>query len=466
MKQKLLLVSAAMMLMASSAFADGWVKPVVPTPDPVEPSFDGTSVYMLYNPEAQGYLVAGNDWGTRACVALKDSVPAGYVFQFPPVSEGIVEMLDSCEVKGAGKWLNMFNDGAKDNTYMDMGNQTPVEKKYWIFTKIEGENAYHIQNVNYRTVHFDSTFYLGCATSMPRGGTGAISLDLIPEDSVAYTKWYFVEPRAIQAAAKVIKAQLNAYNLAMQLDAAIKAALAKYPSLDVADEQAVFNNTESTAEALQAAIESVETKVKTQDAIEAQNTASATNPANLTSMIENASFDVQEDFHGWSGSGWNAGGTKSTCAERYGGNSIFDTWQEIKNLPNGVYALSASGFYRVGSHENSYNVYKSGDPVQKNLKLYAVNYTAEGNDTSTVAMPNIFTGIQPNNSLVSGNNQEVNVVDGGNTYYVPNTMAAAVAYFEAGYFNNTTVMFEVTEGTIKIGAYKRSNAADNDWCIR
>lgn len=464
MKQKLLLVSAAMMLMASSAFADGWVKPVVPTPDPVEPSFDGVSVFMLYNPEVQGYLVAGNDWGTRACVALKDSVPAGYVFQFPLVSEGVVEMLDSCVVKGAGKWMNMFNDGAYNNTYMDMGNQNPVEKKYWAFTKIEGENAYHIENVNFKNLHNDSVFYLGCATSMERGSTGAISLDLISKDSVAYTKWYFVEPRAIQAAELVLKAQLATYKLAMQLDADIKAALAKYPSLDVADEQAVFNNTGSTDEDLKAAIESVDTKVKTQDAIEAQNTASATNPANLTSMIENASFDVQEDFHGWSGSGWEAGGTRSTCAERYGGKSIFDTWQEIKNLPNGVYALSASGFYRVGSHENSYSVFKSGDPVQKNLKLYAVNITAEGNDTSTVAMPNIYYGIQPNTPIVNSN-QEVSVVDGGNTYYVPNTMAAAVAYFEAGYLNNTTVMFEVTEGTIKIGAYKRSTYADNDWCI-
>ncbi|MBQ7238500.1 MAG: hypothetical protein IJS20_06890 [Bacteroidales bacterium] len=457
MKQKLLLVSAAMMLMASSALADGWVNP---KDTPVEPSIDGTSQYLIYNPGAKGFIVAGNNWGTRACVAKEDSIPEGYYFRFTSVGDTAVMMEDSCLVK-SNAWMKMFNDGAVDNTYMDTNNTS--DKTSWIFNK-QGETlTYTIQNLGFMKTNPDMASYcFGCSsvvTFSETGGsgadtrTGAASLYMFPADSAAFTTWYFVDGD-----------KMKAYIAAPKLKEAIDEALEQYPDLDLAAEKAIYDAGTGTFAAVNGAIASVKAKVAARDKEVAEASATAEKPVSLTGQIVNSTFDVIGDFHGWSGSGWGAGGTKSTCAERYGSESIFDTWQEIKDLPNGVYALSASGFYRVGSHDNSYSVFKSGDPVQKNLKLYAVNITAEGNDTSTVAMPNIFYGIQPNNPLIN-TKDEVSVVDGDNTYYVPNTMETAVTYFNAGYFNDNTVMFVVTEGTIKIGAYKRSTYAGNDWCI-
>jgi len=448
MKQKLLLVSAAMMLMASSALADGWVNP---SGTPVEPSIDGKSLYLIYNPDAKGFIVAGNNWGSRACIAKEDSIPEGYYFRFTNVGDSAVIMEDSCLIK-SNAWKKMFNDGAVDNTYMDHASQSPAEKTFWIFNK-QGETlTYKIENQNYKNVNTDKAYYLGCDPSMPTtpaGGsgastsTGAVSLDLIPSDSVAFTTWYFVDGD-----------KMKAYFAAPKLKEAIDEALEQYADLDIAAEQAIYNAGTGTFAAVNGAIASVKAKVAARDKEVAEASATAEKPVSLTGQIVNSTFDVIGDFHGWGGSSFGANGTTDKCAERY--QMTFDTYQDIENLPNGVYAVNVDGFYRAGSPEADYVAEKNQDTY--NAKLYAGNITADTTYVSEANIMHLFHGIEANNDALGG----LKVVAEEVNYWVPNSMKDFVKFNEAGYYKTNTVFLAVSEGKIRIGV---KNASTLGWTI-
>ena len=437
MKQKLLLVSAGMMLMASSAVADGWTdqKNI-----PVVPSTQDSSVYMLYNPEAKGFLRAGNAWSSHAVLAMEDSINAGYLIRFVPIegSENFI-IEDSCEVKG--KWMKIFNDGAVGSTYMDHGSQTPAEKTHWTLNPVEGETAYRLSNVNFSATSPD--YYLGCGTSVPRTATGgsdgsktdgAVNLDLIPSDSVAYTKWYFIDGY-----------KQMAYFFATKLNDSINSALALYPGIDLSAEQAVYADFTSHYTDLKAALDSINVRVLAYVKAKAEASATMTDPINLSASIVNATFDNVGDFTGWSGSKFGAGGTTSTCAERY--QMVFDTYQDLKDMPNGVYIVSADGFYRYGTTQESYDHFKAGDISL--AKVYGANVTADSTYRSESPIMNIFQGIVADENPFD---VSTSVTDGNSKYYVPNSMKEFTTYNDGGYYKTNSVMVAVSEGTLRIGA--------------
>ena len=273
----------------------------------------------------------------------------------------------------------------------------------------------------------------------------------IAEDT--YVDWYFVTEADFQNSnLNEFSAQMDIYNTAMKLKAAIEQAEADCPGIDLAGPKAVYDNTGSTKEELLAAIDAVAAAVVAYNS----SNASVDNPADLSGLITNSTFDTVGDFTGWSGTAFGAGGTTAACAEQYA--KTFDSWQEITSAPKGVYMLKVDGYYRAGSAANSYQLFKTNDAAQNACCLYAVN----GEDSVETAVMNIFKGIEPNTSIGSGDKSSV--TDGDYTYYVPNTMASAVEYFEAGYYKDNKVMFGVTEDAFKIGVYKNTTIS-TDWSI-
>ncbi len=436
-----------MMLMASSALADGWVNP---KDTPVEPSIDGTSQYLIYNPGAKGFIVAGNNWGTRACVAKEDSIPEGYYFRFTNVGDTAVMMEDSCLAK-SNAWMKMFNDGAVDNTYMDTNNTS--DKTSWIFNK-QGETlTYTIQNVGFKKSNPEmASYFFGCsstATYSETGGSGAdsrngaASLYMFPADSAAFTTWYFVDGD-----------KMKAYFAAPKLKEAIDEALEQYADLDLAAEQAIYNAGSGTFAEVNGAIASVKAKVAARDKEVAEASATAENPVSLTGQIVNSTFDVVGNFDGWGGSKFGAGGDTDKCAERF--QMTFDTYQDIDNLPNGVYAVNVDGFYRAGDAAADYVAEKNQDTY--NAKLYAGNITADTTYVSEANIMHLFHGIEPNNDAQGG--MEITCEDV--KYFVPNSMQHFVKFNEAGYYKTNTVFLAVSEGKIRIGV---KNASTLGWTI-
>ncbi len=184
--------------------------------------------------------------------------------------------------------------------------------------------------------------------------------------------------------------------------------------------------------------------------------ASDENPVDYTALIINSTFDTVGDFTGWS-SGFGAGGTTSTNAECY--NKNFDVYQDIAGLPAGTYKVACYGYYRQGSAENDYNNTQTEDGTPAyNTVLYAVGEGAE----SSAPIMSICAGM-----VSAGLGGDTSSVGSGNV--VPNTMAAATNWFEAGYYAPTdeynSVIVKVGEdGKLRIGV-KKDVTISSDWAI-
>ena len=189
-------------------------------------------------------------------------------------------------------------------------------------------------------------------------------------------------------------------------------------------------------------------------------TASVENPVDFSVVIVNSTFDTIGDFTGWSGTGFGAGGTTSTNAERYSMN--FDTYQDIKGLPAGYYQVAVQGFYRQGQAANDYKLTVTDQTPAYNAYLYS---TSAAQDTATAKIMEISAG-----RLAEGlGGGTATVGQSGAEEVVPNTMEAANYWFNAGYYapndNFGKLFIKVGEdGALRIGVKKDVTITD-DWSI-
>ena len=236
-------------------------------------------------------------------------------------------------------------------------------------------------------------------------------------------------------------------------DTASKEALAKYNEVANADTDGM------NLEELKALIEKTNMAAAM---LKVPNTegASDDNGIDVTQVIVNPTFDTEGDFTGWLGSSFGAGGTKSTCAERY--NMNYDTYQDLAGLPAGTYKLTVAGFYRQGSIANDYLIATTPDTVGC---YYAYLYAESEELTYQAPIMNISSGAV-NGSEAPASGAEVKE---GSGIVVPNTMADFTTWKGAGYYLPTekynTVIFKVGEsGKARIGV-KKEKKLDTDWSI-
>jgi len=430
-----MLIMSAFMLMSSAAFAD-WTEPTITGQAPV---VDNETEQYLYNTGAKAFFLGANDWNTRASL----SATKGYKVKFKSVEETeFVEILDYCETKN--NWYNVaawsptdiYVDRASQNGWQDFKLVTVGETTFNIWQESNAGN-WAVGSESFAT---DTRIYYDIDADHVIGTPLNVWTTVSEEEYTTYA------------------AKMSAYVAAKELKAAIDAAKAKYPTLDLAAEEAVYNNEESTVEELNAAIASVAEKVKAADIASAEQNASPENPVDLSNQITNATFDNQT-YEGWEGSGFGKGGETGPCAERY--NMNFDTYQVLSNMPNGVYRLTVDGFYRPGSDAGkSWTSFQNG--TDQNALIYACG--GEGSDEISTPVMNIFTGIQPGVTVATVSTNVVNYTVGDYTYTIPNSMKSTCEYIDAGYYKTNTVIFAVKDGTVKIGA-KKTTTITNDWTL-
>ena len=430
--------------MTSTAFAAGWERPVPQTValTTVDDADDGTAQY-LYNVDFGGFFLGANDWGTRASVGN-----TGIKVKIVKRSEGKYGILNT----GNGEYVSP--DGA-ESIWVD-GNRANCDG--WTITATTGNN-----------------FTLAVPEVSANGTLGILStstenklnlIDEVPEGAKNYNNWAMVEEAEYESLAP----RIEVYETAMKLEKAIKDARASYPDLDLAAEDAVFANTASTKEELQAAIDAIPAKLKA--AAEADMaSATFTNPKDVSALITNRTFDKIGDFTGWEGDKFGANGTSSSAAERY--NMNYNSYQTLNNLPVGVYKVNADGFYRAGEIANDFKATK--DKSNYHAKLYGANVTANGDEIATANIMHLFDPIKAGEQHLDKNGETINVTeykDGETAYYVPNSMldftnlngtTKEVAEGTELYKTNA-VMFPVSEGTAKIGI-KKDTKENNDWTI-
>lgn len=450
MKLRNLLVSCGLLLIAGVAQAT-IVGGVRQKPVPATQAMQLGVKQYLYNVGGKGFFVGANDYSTRASLGDK-----GYkvyfrqqMFDGVPWDGKSYIFVDSVETqkKELMVWIASAPDsitGEGGDVWVDWNGQADT---IWSITHI-GSDTYRITAGNDNAVYNYSTYpnlYFGWNSNIDNGGNTRLWA-FLREKSGNFIDWKFVSVEAYNA----YLPEIDKYNAAAELKKYIDEA--KAAGVDVSAFEAVYLDESKSVEELNATTEAVKKAI----AEAAEHNASVDNPQDMSTLITNATFDEVGKFDGWSGTAFAAGGTTGPCAEHY--NKTYDTYQTLAGAPKGVYALKASGFYRAGNTTGSYDSFMANDPAINNAKLYAKN----GDDVFETSMMNNFKGIEPNNSLGVGD--EASVVDGDYTYYVPNTMASAVAYMEQGYYADNVVFFATTDGTPTIGV-KKASSIDTDWSI-
>lgn len=195
------------------------------------------------------------------------------------------------------------------------------------------------------------------------------------------------------------------------------------------------------------------------------------------------SVGANKDYPGWSGSKFGTGGgTAGPVGERWNQSNGFNTYVDLKGLPEGMYSLSCDGAYRIGGSVGSADwdvVYNEGTTDQ-----YAYLYAEAAGVKEFAILPNIAegklteeecadNGIDNTANCDSYNasipTDEVDSLGNAITttvkYYFPNQLYTADQWMQAGFFKNTVVNFKVgADGNARIGI-RREKGQGNNWCF-
>lgn len=429
--KKLLILGTAALLgggAAQAAIVDGVRQAPVPNLSALQ---YGTTMYM-YNVKAGKFFLGANDYSTRASIGDK-----GYKVKISKVAEGLtgwtestVEIKDSVETKKA--WYNTFiSDSVK--TWVDTNTDA---NRFFEISAGAQDNQYRFQGAA-QNVSFTPTKYPNCFFGWDNTDatntkiTAELDLTRVPNAGV---DWAFVNEAEYASYVTLI----DLYNEAVILKTYIDQAEGQ--SIDVAAEKAVYLNESSTMEQIDEAITSIKTKISEKE----EQETSASDPKDKTSLITNANFD-NNNSTGWSGT--TPAFQSYTDAEFYSKNYNF--YQNLKNIPNGVYAMGLQAFYRSGYSEGSKKNYEAG--TGKLAKIY----TVAGSDSLTSSIKDAFA-----DALDAPLGMNESTVDGKT---IPNNMETAEKYFTNGLYNNT-VFFGTDDHAARIGLAKDS-LISGDWTL-
>ena len=517
MKISRLLVLTALWLgiTGSAKAADLTGNWTMPTPTGLEfTTFtDDGERYYLYNEAAKMFFGSGNSWNTQASVRT-----FGYPFWLEATSE------EDAPEGSYELWNDFYNPDRGDvsgphNCFTDDGGST------WVDHASQGNYSWSFEIVG-DYVRFQNVAliadkpeyegkYIGFSGKYDGDKNSSVLRMFAPDEDGVSVDWRAVTVESYEAFAASDDYQtytngVAAFFSAQKLKAAIEAAEPVF--VNVADAVALYNNTSSTAEEMDAATatlkEMTELKAKLKANIEAAEAQGFTetaayrevltnldatkaqvekaindlaaavaawsethatweNPGDMTTKITNPNFD-NASYTGWLGDAPNMTGSGShgpaNVAEKW--NATFDTYQDITGLPVGIYALTAKTSWRgswadmeSGITPASSLYVKQGD-VETSTPF---NYIWACYNTTPMAGATEF-------GTTAGENSETHPDADGNdvTYYSPNDPSAFRLYEEAGFYD-TKVMFLITdaEASLRIGVKnpEKKGNADNWSCF-
>ena len=178
--------------------------------------------------------------------------------------------------------------------------------------------------------------------------------------------------------------------------------------------------------------------------------------------VKNPTYD-NNSYSFWEGTQLGGYNPKEN-AEHF--NKAYDTYQTITGLKPGKYRVSLKAFYRMGTAEQDYELYKSAN---YSANQYAKLYATSSVDDYSVAIVPACSGLvkNPLGGSPAGLGKKTEGWGGWVSYqfYIPDNMEAADAWFTAGYYKNSLTCEVGEDGTLKIGI-RKSEKVDQDWtCI-
>lgn len=458
MKLTKLLVLSALWLVGLSAQAADLIERKAPAPafneealaavDKTPAAFAEGTYYLLYNIGAQKFWLPGNNYSTRASIGTWTASEgdkteySACVIYFTQTSDAKAKGDNVYELKNWVPKFKEFRSAFGGNTGVGdiWTDNNGRDDRFWIITEA-GSNTYRISNQKNET-----SFYLGWNGSD--------------------TDWtlYLLDPATEGAAVDwqlIALPEWATYAPSQELKAAIESAEAA--KLDVSAAVTVYNNENATAEQLKEAAAALKETL-------ANNIGNGTAevPTDASSKINNPNFDNASN-DGWEGTKPNMKGDGNHAAANVAEvfNNTFNTYQDVADLPNGVYALTAGTMFR-----GSIDDYLKGT----NQDAYPYLYGVTAADSVATLFKNAWS-IENTKSFKEGDKTyfgtpfaEGVAANEGITYYSPNNPSTFRIYYEAGYYKTATVV-EVTDGKLRIGVKKDKKASYNgsesgsDWAI-
>ena len=436
---KLLVLSAALLLGSNAAQAvdeNVWAEPA-----PTEfASLVVGETYFFYNVGSGLFFTQGNAYGTQASAG-----PIGLQVRVDQKEDGSYTLTDYVKTQSAWKMWWFVQD--LNVMYVDYNNQPDF---LWEITDM-GNKVYRLSPSANNPNWNDNRKFVGLNRVTDPENT-VLTSDCTPDDG-SFIDWKLVP----LAAGEAYEQQLSIYEAAMELKDLLNQA--EEIGASVADQVAVYNNTGSSLDEINAAIQATKEAIANRELeLAQQNYASSTvaNPTDVTSMFINNPTFAGNNLSGWEGSGWGAYNGKEN-AERYQMN--YDTYQDIEGLLEGVYKFSANAFYRAGNSSVAYENYKADNEASKYAKLYA----ATTDNTSETSIESPFSASLLA-QLPTGNWSSVTDNEFEMTFWIPNNMVAADAFFKAGHCNDNEVLIAVMDGKLRVGAHK-DTTIEGDWSI-
>ncbi len=198
-------------------------------------------------------------------------------------------------------------------------------------------------------------------------------------------------------------------------------------------------------------------------------TASLEDPADITAVILNPSFDEgtnnTEGATGWTFSCETSGGHFgwNTTAQQEASDYAFEFWhvtvfemsQTIQGLAEGYYHITANALYRAGNNSNDLAAAYYEDPEgARDVQLF-------GNKNG-VQVTSVYDCALADATGLGG---EVSYTYDGATYYVPNTMESAGGYFSMDLYLNEIDVYVAEGENLTIGLVLNGNVVDYNWCV-
>lgn len=396
--------------------------------------------YYLYSKAGDFFYTSGNNWGTQATQGA-----TGHQVYFRPFQ-------DDGETEWDGKryvirnwandtkgWDDVFITGSYlVNDCSNRGNN--VWSAEW-----KGDEV-RFYAAKFSKSAFDEDTY-----------GQRVYIGYVPGDG---TTW--LQPTGIVASAEPINwtlvkasdydkwlADAELYQLAEDLYANIEEVKGVYPDIDLSQVEAIYNDANSTKEALTGAKDEIKVAIKAYLA----SHADTNDLIDATMLLVNPDYGKTNNGTGWSG-------TKMTvsdgCAELFGLKE-FDTYQDITGLPNGIYKLNLHGLFRVANGENHDYYTTDGRNLQPEERR-AYLYGKSADVTSDVRMMDILDGLSPTKK----HNLDVEFAPG---QWGPNRRVSFTLYNNDGYYSDNTVYVPVTDGTLRVGLMAKGITAVASWCV-
>lgn len=186
--------------------------------------------------------------------------------------------------------------------------------------------------------------------------------------------------------------------------------------------------------------------LKKADLIAEFTDATIENPVDATFLIKGGNFGRNDTriAANWYGTYETGGDTKNQCLQPT--EESFDIYQNLTDIPNGVYELKAQGFFRYGSATLAAIHRENGKERLQSL-LYA--------NGESIPLMSIFEHANHSN-IPAGESTSTKCGT------IPSTLNAASAMFSAGLYENR-VLVEVTDNTLRVGIKKTTTTAN--WTV-